>query len=197
MVCGLDPSFGMLSKAQEKGSDLSSVLGMDTQMPFAGHLFDLIFCVNAVHHFNDPHGFVFRGADLLRQAGILAVVGMDPHSCVAHWVYDNFEGTRERDIRRFPRWDDLRSWMEAAGLTDLQLQEVHRVRETRIGREMLSSPFLSKNASSQLASLGQEAYEAGLARIKRAIEDGERQGNPPVFQVDLALFMLCGTKPCG
>ena len=53
-IYGLDFSPGMLAQAQSREKDLRLVHGRATQLPFANQVFDLVFCVNAIHHFGDP-----------------------------------------------------------------------------------------------------------------------------------------------
>ena len=50
-VVGLDPSFGMLQKAAGSKGDLLLVCGISNHLPFSDHTFDILLCVNALHHF--------------------------------------------------------------------------------------------------------------------------------------------------
>ncbi|MBI1925498.1 hypothetical protein HYR99_14750, partial [Candidatus Poribacteria bacterium] len=63
---------------------------------------------------------------------------------------------------------------------------------TRIGQEVLADPILQKHGTSQLALLTDEAYAAGMARIKEAIANAEAAGETLVFPVDISIGMVSG-----
>src|SRR5437660_25768 len=81
-------------------------------LPDAG--FDLIFCVNAFHHFPQPRVFICEARRLLRPGGALAITGMDPHAGRDRWyLYDYFVGTQDTDLRRFSSSGTILDWMVA------------------------------------------------------------------------------------
>jgi len=57
-IVGLDLSAGMLSRALGLPGPVELVCGSADSPPFAGSSFDLIFVVNALHHFVDKQGFI-------------------------------------------------------------------------------------------------------------------------------------------
>src|SRR6266850_350603 len=92
-VYGMDLSLGMLQQAQQRPESLSLICGHASHLPFLNAVFDLIFCVNAFHHFSQPRDFISEARRLLRPGGALAVMGMDPHAGRDRWyLYDYFAG---------------------------------------------------------------------------------------------------------
>ena len=194
-LIGLDLSSGMLAKARERETHLALVQGRASQPPFIGEQTDLVYCVNAIHHFDDPRAFVFKAQRLLRPGGALAVLGTDPHTHqnARQWyVYDYFPGTRERDLARFPSWGMVHDWMVAAGFQQTRWQPVEQIHDPKIGRAVLDDPFLKKDACSQLALLSNTEYAAGLGRIKAALEEAEKTGTTLIFQTSFTKAMLVG-----
>ena len=63
------------------------------------------------------------------------------------------------------------------------------------GWEVLQSPFLQKGGTSQLALLTEEAYAAGLERIKVDLLQAEKTGAPLEFAVDVSLALVAGRAP--
>jgi hypothetical protein len=110
-------------------------------------------------------------------------------------VYDYFEGTYQRDLERFPSWENVCAWMADAGFERVALEGIERICDPKHGRRVLEDPFLQKDACSQLALLTDEAYEAGLRRIEAALEAAEAAGEDLVFRTDLSIAMLTGHKP--
>jgi hypothetical protein len=136
---------------------------------------------------------VFEARRLLRPAGALVVVGMDPHGQRDHWyVYRYFQGSYETDLERFPGWEGVLDWMAAAGFAQITWKEVERIHDPKIGRDVLNDPFLRKESTSQLALLTDEAYAEGLRRIRAAIDAAEAAGKRLVFPVDIRMGMLVG-----
>src|SRR3989442_15842090 len=65
-VCGIDLSLGMLQQARQRPQSPSLICGHASHLPFPDAMFDLIFCVNALHHFPQPRVFICEARRLLR-----------------------------------------------------------------------------------------------------------------------------------
>jgi SAM-dependent methyltransferase len=189
---GLDRSMGMLRQGQRRAPPLDLVRGRAEQLPFPAASFDLVYCVNAIHHFDRPRAFIAEACRLLRPGGRLAVIGMDPHGRREKWyVYRYFEGVYETDLRRFPSWADVAGWMSAEGLA-VECRVVDRIWSPKRGRAVLDDPFIRQESCSQLALLSRAAYQAGLRRIETALDEAEAAGETLVFPVDTPLAMIGG-----
>jgi SAM-dependent methyltransferase len=192
---GLDASAGMLQQAQRLGARIDLVRGYARLLPYARGSFDLVFCVNALHHFEQPRSFIHESSRILRAGGVLAIVGSDPHGQRRSWyVYEYFEGTYQRDLERFPSWASVARWMGDAGFERVALEGIERIYDPKHGRRVLEDPFLKKNACSQLALLSDEAYEAGVRRIEEALQAAESGGEDLVFSTDLTVSILSGHR---
>ena len=190
---GLDLSAGMLERAQQRQGLRRLVRGRAGQLPFPAAEFDLVYCVNAIHHFRSPRDFVFEARRLLRPGGALAVGTMDPRQLQSRWyVYEYFSGTYETDLARFPSWGTILDWMAAAGFRRIEWQPADQIVDAKVGRAVLDDYFLKKDACSQLSLLSDEEYQAGLRRIEAALAEAEATGEPVTFAVDLFLAMVVG-----
>ena len=190
---GLDLSAGMLAQARSREERLALTRGRACQLPFADACADLVYCVNAIHHFQRQRDFVFEARRLLRPGGTLTVIGMDPRAHRHRWyVYDYFAGTYETDLDRFPSWGSVMDWMVEAGFERIEWQLVERIEDHKVGREVFSDPFLQKDACSQLTLLTDEGYAAGLRRIATALCEAEAAGESLTFATDLLQAMLVG-----
>jgi ubiquinone/menaquinone biosynthesis C-methylase UbiE len=192
---GLDLSGGMLHQARQRRGPLHLVQGRASRLPFPRACFDLVYCVNALHHFDQPSSFVEEAWRLLRPGGKLAVFGMDPRAEQDRWyVYSYFPGTYQADLARFPSWDILQDWMAGVGFDRIARQPVEEIHDTKVGRAVLDDPFLRKDATSQLSLLSDEAYRAGLGRIEAALDAAEAAGERLAFATDLTLVMVSGCR---
>lgn len=190
---GLDLSTGMLEHARQRRGGLNLARGRAEYVPFPPNSFDIVYCVNALHHFTEQAEFVRRAKRLLRSNGALAVLGMDPRPSINDWyVYRYFEGAFETDRARFPSWGQVLDWMKETGFTKVEWKPVAVIHAQKRGREVLDDPFLGKNACSQLALLSEQAYAAGLNNIRKAIKEAENQGDEIIFQINVRMEMVYG-----
>ena len=194
-VYGLDLSAGMLGQP-DQALHHHLVCGEAGRLPLADSVFDLIFCVNAFHHFGDKRGFISQAAHCLRSGGRLAIIGMDPHTGQDHWsLYHYCERTREADLTRYPSAESIMNWMTEAGLVDVISGMAEHMVHSLTGWDVLQSPFLQKGGTSQLALLTEEAYTAGLERIKADLLQAEKTGQALEFVVDISLALVTGRAP--
>ena len=194
--CGLDYSAGMLDKAKQRDGSLKLVRGTAIQLPFREDVFDSVFCVHALHHFDDPLAFVYEARCVLRTGGALAIIGMDPQTEQDRWyLYDYFPGTYETDLARYPAGDMILHWMKGAGFVGCKRRIAARIEHDFIGREVLSDPVLQENGTSQLSLLTEDALVNGMTQIREAIQLAERRGEEIVFPTHIALPIVVGFVP--
>ena len=191
VVVGLDASPGMLARAAAKSGEALLVAASANQLPFTGQLFDLIYCVKALHHFADPRAFIEDAVALLRSNGRLAVVGIDPRTIRYRYHYEYFDGTQESEIRRYPSFGQIVDWFLSAGLEQVEVFEVEKSIRHFTGEEVLRDPFLQKDADSTLALLPVETYEKGLRRIREAIA---ASAEPLHFRSEMTFCMITGIR---
>ena len=107
---------GMLIRTHVRDARASLVRATTGVLPFYPGSFDLIFCVNAIHHFGRTEQFIAEARRLLRAGGTLAVIGMDPHHGHDYWcVYDYFPETKAKDLARYPSSGQMIDVMLRAG----------------------------------------------------------------------------------
>ena len=68
--CGLDISIGMLQRAQTKLGAASLVQADAHRIPLESQSVDLLYCVNALHHFEGPGAVIREAARVLRVSGL-------------------------------------------------------------------------------------------------------------------------------
>lgn len=193
-IYGADPSYGMLQRASRRTSSALLVAARANALPFTPGSFDLVFCVNALHHFDDPKGFVGQAKQLLVFTGVLAIIGIDPRLIQNWYLYEYFEGACERDLRRYPAVGDIVNWMAAAGFDAIEYRVVEVSNTSTSGRSVLADPFLKKDSNSLLALLSDQEYEAGLRRIETALDCAAAQGSQIRFTAELPFVMIAGRQ---
>jgi ubiquinone/menaquinone biosynthesis C-methylase UbiE len=194
-VFGIDLSPGMLGQARKRQPDAMLVCGDAGHLPFPDESFELAYCVNAFHHFQDKPGFIAGARRILRRDGVFAIIGMDPHGQSDKWyIYDYFERTREMDLRRFPSISTIEQWMIDRGFEGIASRRVERILNPQYERSVLEHSVLQKNGTSQLALLTDAEYAAGLTRLRADLAAAEAKGAVPVFPEDISLMMITGHR---
>ena len=194
-LVGLDLSKGMLAKAQKNHPDLSLIQGEATYLPFIDQIFDLVYCVNAIHHFDDPSLFIREAANILIPEGTIIIIGSDPREVENSWyVYKYFHGIYKHDLERFPSWREVYKWLTQFGFHAIALETVEIINEKKSGYEVFEDPFLKKHMCSQLAILSNKDYEEGLERICNAIKQAERKSETIIFHSTIHLKAMIAKK---
>ncbi len=169
ILVGLDYSSGMLGVAHSAKDDYLLVNADACKLPFAKNIFDMIYCVNAIHHFPDKEKFFSEAVESLADNGVLCIYGVDPHIDTNWYVYNYFENVYEKDLERFPSLEATRKLCSLSGLKIQEQIIVEEIYFERKGNEIFSDPFLKKNMNSQLANLSDEEYQNGIEKIIQAI----------------------------
>lgn len=189
-IFGLDYSRGMLKIARDDKSSLNLVNADAVQIPFKDNYFDLIFCVNAIHHFPDKEKFISESKRTLTRNGILAIFGVDPHIDKDWYVYDYFDSVYENDLKRFPSLDYVNMALNIAGYEQTEIKVIEKIYNERIGADVLTDPFLGKQHSSQLANLSDEEYQNGITKIKNQIKLNPKT----VFKTSVIFYLTSAKK---
>jgi len=188
-VFGLDYSLDMMKIPKAEKSHLNLINADAVHIPFKDNFFDLIFCVNAIHHFPDKEKFINECHRTLTRKGMLAVFGVDPHIDKDWYVYDYFNSVYNNDLKRFPSMYQLKKILHSQNFEIIENRIVENVFNQRTGNDVLSDPFLQKNHSSQLANLSDEEYQRGIDKIKNQIDK-----NPKTVFTTSVIFYLVSAK---
>lgn len=193
---GGDYSIGMLKQANTNPYKNIHLFNTDANsLPFRRNTFDLIICINAIHHFSDKKKFIFDSSSLLRNDGIISIIGLDPRDTNVKWsLYKYFDRTYQIDLDRFPSFDDISEWMKLSGCYRVEKKLVHTVDNVIRGRDVLNDHFLDKRGASQLALLSDSEYKNGISKIKSDIEKAESEQKEFEFTVKLNFYSITGYK---
>ena len=116
-VAGVDASHNMLDYAHDQAPRAALAHARAEHLPWATEAFERLFCINALHHFEDKRRFLAEARRVLRPGGQLMTIGLDPHTGVDRWyIYEYFDPVLEIDKRRYPATSQIREWMHAASV---------------------------------------------------------------------------------
>lgn len=190
---GLDLSPGMLGQATQGLKSTPLVCGNASCLPFIDACFDMIFCVNAIHHFDQKQKFISQAKRAIQSGGMLVIIGWDPHAGNdRNYIYHYFDGVHKNVLNRHTSFKTIEKWMIETGFERIQHRLADRIIKPLYGDEVLKSPFLKKHNSSQLILLSDEAYIAGLNRIKDDLHKAKRSKKILKFEVDISMWLITG-----
>ncbi|RJP70100.1 MAG: class I SAM-dependent methyltransferase [Ignavibacteriales bacterium] len=168
---GLDRSVNMMNQTRGNNSAVQFVNGDAVRVPIKNSTFDFVYCVNAIHHFGSTLAFISEVKRILTKDGILAIIGFDPNEEENDWyVYNYFESTLDKDLARYPSWEQLIELSTQLGFSKLDFTFAESIYRTYKGSDVFNDPFLLKHNTSQLASLSEQEYSLGIENIKVKIE---------------------------
>ena len=169
-VAGIDPSKEMRLRAPDavRGEIRE---GVAEALPWVDASFDVVYCINALHHFASPERALREIARVLRPSGTLLSIGLDPHERRGRWfVYDFFPETLDLDLERFPPLSRRSTWLEAAGFSCIEARPVEHLQSSRSFDEMLRDGVIEQTYTSQLTALTAAEYAAGMRRIRETAD---------------------------
>ena len=179
-LVGLDLSTRMLEQAHTSAPNARLVRGTADRLPWADSSFDRVFCVNALHHFQDKQGFISECRRVLRRGGGLLTIGLDPHRGGDQWwVYDFFPGALHADRSRYASTATIRDWLGAAGFRAAATELAQHLPVEMPFGFARQQGFVDRGATSQLMVISDEEYEAGMTRLLT---------EQPVLRADLRLY---------
>jgi ubiquinone/menaquinone biosynthesis C-methylase UbiE len=195
-IAGVDASCNMLAFAGVKACPPALAQARAEHLPFVDGAFDRLFCINALHHFDDKPGFLGEARRVLRTGGAVMTIGLDPHTGVDHWyIYEFFEPVLEIDKRRYAPTQQIRDWMRGVRFSNVRTCEIQHLPMLLAARTALEQGRLERGATSQLAVLSDEQYQQGMDRIHRALESAEASGETLYLRADLRLYATYGSVP--
>lgn len=168
-VFGLDPSAGMLKAARAATGSRHLIRGRAEALPFVSTSCRRLFCVNALHHFEDPGAFFREARRVLTAGGGLMTIGLDPHTGQDEWwIHEYFPQALIADRKRYLPAARIRELMTTSGFVTCETRIVqHMPRELTV-REATAGGFINRTSTSQLMVISESEYEAGVRRIHEA-----------------------------
>jgi ubiquinone/menaquinone biosynthesis C-methylase UbiE len=186
---GLDLFHGMLLQAQKRSNEIIWIQGDNTNLPFRNDSFDYVTNQFSYHHVQNKLRFIAEAYRILKSGGRFVITNLDPWSMADWTVYKYFPASWERDLSDFLPVDKLIFHLEKAGLNNIQVKRDYKRTEENL------SVFLGyasqRHRTSQLITIQDHEYEAGLGRLKEQVVKFGRE-----FQVssEICLVRVIGDK---
>jgi ubiquinone/menaquinone biosynthesis C-methylase UbiE len=189
-MVGLDRSLGMLRQAWPKSPDIAWLQADAAALPFPALSFDFISCQFAFHHFQAKAGMLRDTFRILRPRGRFVLRNLCPQESSDWLYYEYFPEAQVTDLRDFWPPEAVSSVMEAIGFTEatVKYEHLHFQQNLSTWIEIVRR----RDTCSQLLAIPDTAYEAGVRRLEREVDEGTA---PQVRADHLCLLTISGEKP--
>jgi ubiquinone/menaquinone biosynthesis C-methylase UbiE len=189
-MVGVDRSLGMLRQAWPKSPGIAWVQADAAALPFPALSFDFISCQFAFHHFQAKAGMLRDTFRVLRPGGCFVLRNLCPQESSDWLYYEYFPKAEVADLRDFWPPEAMVAVMEGIGFTAVIVEHEH----VHFEHDLLTwiEIMRRRDTCSQLLTIPDEAYEAGVRRLERELEEG----TAPQRRADhLCLLTIRGEKP--
>ena len=180
---GIDPSGEMLARAQAGNPRVAFEPGRAESIPFDVNTFDLVFSVDVIHHVEDRPAFFQEAFRVLQSGGLVCTVTDSEEIIRKREPLSNyFPETVALELKRYPRIQDLREIMSAAGFTGITEQIVEMQASTSDIQAYRDKAF------SSLHLIPQQDFERGIQRLEMDLANGP-------IRIISRYLLLWGTRP--
>jgi SAM-dependent methyltransferase len=191
-LVGLDRSLGMLRQAQYKAPDIAWVQADGAVLPFQAQSFDFVTCQYVLHHMQDKAGMLRAVSRVLRLGGRLVLRNLCPQECADWLYYAYFPEAHAIDLEDFWPPEAVVTVLEATGFVAVTVERQHLYSEQNL-RVWLET-VRRRDTCSQLLTISDAAYEAGVRRLEHELADGSA---PRVRADHLCFVTIRGEKRTG
>ena len=191
-LVGLDRSLGMLRQAQPKAPDIAWVQADGAGLPLQAESFDFVTCQYALHHIQDKAGMLRAVFQVLRREGRLILRNLCPQECADWLYYAYFPEAYAIDLEDFWAPEAVVAVLEATGFVAVTVEFQHLRSEQNL--RLWLDTVRRRDTCSQLLTIPEAAYEAGVRRLERELAEG----NAPLMRADHVCFVtIRGEKQTG
>jgi SAM-dependent methyltransferase len=164
---GVDASPEMLEVARERAHGAGLKLGSAEELPFKDGWFERATMWLVAHLVDRP--LAFSGAcRVLAPDGRFVVASFDPAYFDEFWLNELFPSMEAADRARFPSGEELTAELSAAGFAEVLLRRLSQ--RGSLDRETALERIRGKHIST-FDLIGEDEYEAGLARAERELPE--------------------------
>ena len=166
---GFDKSSQMLDQARRENPRLTLVRGdAEGRFPFEEDRFNLAFSVNLIHYLGSLRGF-FGEVHRVAKGGAIVVTVTDSEDDIQRRTMSRyFPETMEIELERYPSIDAIRTTMDQTGWREIDVTHTER----SFALDSLVLERFRRKAYSALRLIPQVCFEAGIARLRKDLDEG-------------------------
>ena len=170
-VYGVEPSEGMLSKAQQKDSKVVFKSGDAEHIPFEGEYFDFVYMTDVIHHVPDIGKMFAEINRVLKKIGKVCIVTQSHRQIEKRPIVQFFPGTATVDKERYPDIDKIIARAEEQQIKFMKNTISYENEVVELGLDYLE--LVKKKGYSMLHLISDEEYGEGLKLLEAELKNGK------------------------
>jgi SAM-dependent methyltransferase len=191
LMVGVDRFRGMLQIAAPRSPGIGWVQGDGAHLPLASASFDYATNQFSYQHIAEQEQFIHEMHRVLRPGGRFVMANIDPWSMPDWSIYQFFPEAFDLDSDDFLPPDAFAASMRAAGFMNVAIEGMTRLREEPLADFLAYAS--ERHRASQLMAISDDAYDAGLQRIRAAL--AEAGSTPATVNSGVSLVVISGDRP--
>ena len=158
----------MLSKAKEKNSKITFVLGDACNLPFEDNYFSFIYMTDVIHHIQDIDKMFYEIFRVLQIGGKVCIATQSHKQIDLRYTTEFFPETAVIDKQRYPDIEEIIFNAEKNKLRLVDVTVIGEGKEIEIGKEYIE--LVEKKGYSMLHLISDDNYQDGIRKkISRII----------------------------
>jgi SAM-dependent methyltransferase len=170
VVCGVEPSAGMLEKARQKNAALVLKQGNAASIPFEKAQLDFVYMTDVIHHVPDLRAMFAEIRRVLRPEGKICIVTQSHAQIALRPIARFFPGTVQVDQSRYPDIPAIIGAAQACGFALLREETLFADQPVVLGADFLE--LVRNKGYSMLHVIPKAEYKAGLRTLETQIASG-------------------------
>jgi ubiquinone/menaquinone biosynthesis C-methylase UbiE len=189
-LLGVDRFRGMLRIAARRGPGIGWVQGDGARLPLASASFDYATNQFSYHHMADRYGFFGEVFRVLRPGGRFVLTNIDPWSMSGWAIYRFFPESEQQDLQDCLSAETLTDQLREIGFVGVSVER-HQIETVERLEETLA--YVSdRHRTSQLMVISDDAYTAGVERVRTAAEE---RGPDATVTSEICLMAVTADRP--
>jgi ubiquinone/menaquinone biosynthesis C-methylase UbiE len=169
-IFGVEPSEGMIQKAQQKNPHITFKLGDAAHLPFDETFFDFVYMTDVIHHVPDIEVMFTEIYRVVKPGGKVCIVTQSHEQIKTRPIVQFFPGTVTVDKGRYPDIDEIIRTAEHTSFRFIRTVILGAGEETELDSRFLE--LAKKKGYSMLHLISDEEYQTGLQKLEEELQHG-------------------------
>ncbi|MGD2201298.1 MAG: methyltransferase domain-containing protein [Candidatus Bathyarchaeota archaeon] len=187
VLCGLDPSVGMLEQAREKSASVHWLNAVGERLPLRTRVINSIFSSQVWHHISDKQGTTYECSRVLKRGGTTVIRTISHEQLKEKVVFRYFPEILDNQLRVYPSNEDFARYFGNAGFSSTEFHAY------ALERYQAPSEFI-EIASKKLWSMFRPITEEGLREGKKKLEQFEKERPGERIRNDETITLVVAEK---
>jgi SAM-dependent methyltransferase len=161
----------MLRQAQKKSRDIRWIQGDGAGLPFKDASFDFVTSQYSFHHVQGKRSLISGVFRALRPGGRFVLTNISPRDMPGWLIYRFFPAAWEKDLRDFPPKEEIEGLLQQTGFANVRMELLPRASERPL--QAFAENARQRVHTSQLVTISDADYRAGLVRIEKALSENQ------------------------